>query len=541
MEEPGLPAPGPAAPETLHRILLLAREGGTRTPVPGARVWLCAFRVHGASGPLGAGEADPGHHPACVAGEPLGATGEDGRILLDLERDRQVHVGAAGYAWAKVSREADGSLEADLGPGGAVRLVVRRWGELEEPVLLAYPGEFAPEEVPGRPFSRTPGAVEPGPGEGPAAEEVSTLVVEDEVEIVEGERVLAGPASGEEVLVEGLEPGTWTFFVERGGAGGEVYARGAVAVVPGGETALVLAAVPTTAGPRGPVTATVHVALGKWEPVSEVVVAQGAFIADPDPFLVLRGLDPLNAHLEARGEQPKAAGEDVWTVTAAPDLPPGRYRATVNPPGWSTEVEIAEGNRAITLRVPDPAETEVVLTDSLTGKPIGGRVLWSPFEAGGHRWVEAEAETGTLLLRAPPGTYRCSVNSPAHRNVERTVTLAAGLRGRVVISLDPAASVRVLLRAGGVPYDGNAYVHAEVKLSEEEMKRLFEDPEAQESGIVTGQSGGVSKGEVTFDNLTPGPCEIRVNRIPGFAPVPARTVQVHAGRTEEVVVDLARE
>ncbi|MCK6480930.1 MAG: carboxypeptidase-like regulatory domain-containing protein [Planctomycetes bacterium] len=548
VKEPAPPAPGPAAPETPSRTLLLARAGGSRTPVPGARVWLCAFRVQGADGPLGAGEADPGHHPACVAGEPLGVTGEDGRVLLDLARDRFVHVGASGYAWAKISREADGSLEADLGPGGAVRLVVRRWGELEEPVLVAFPGDAEPEDVPGGTVSRSAGAVEAVPGEA-----ASTLLAEGEVEeeIVEGERVLDGPTSGEEVLVEGLEAGTWTFLVERGAPGGEVYARGSVLLPPGGEAKLVLDAVPTTAGPRSPVTATVHVALGKWGESAyvsyvadfDVEVASPSFVADPgrEAFLVLQGLDPRNAHLEGRGALPKAAGEDVWTVTAAPDLPPGRYRATVNPPGWSTEVEVAEGNRALTLRVPDPAETEVVLTDSLTGRPVPGRILWTPFGRGRHQWAEADAESGTLLLRAPPGTYRCSVTSPAHRNVERTLALAAGPRGRVGIALDPAASVRVLLRSGGAPHAGDAYVHAEMKLSEEEMKRLFEDPEAQESGIVTGQSGGVSKGEVVFDNLTPGPCEIRVDRIPGFAPVPPRTVTVHAGRVEEVVIELARE
>ncbi len=457
-------------------------------------------------------------------------------------------MGASGYAWAKISREADGSLEADLGPGGAVRLVVRRWGELEEPVLVAFPGDAEPEDVPGGTVSRSAGAVEAVPGEA-----ASTLLAEGEVEeeIVEGERVLDGPTSGEEVLVEGLEAGTWTFLVERGAPGGEVYARGSVLLPPGGEAKLVLDAVPTTAGPRSPVTATVHVALGKWGESAyvsyvadfDVEVASPSFVADPgrEAFLVLQGLDPRNAHLEGRGALPKAAGEDVWTVTAAPDLPPGRYRATVNPPGWSTEVEVAEGNRALTLRVPDPAETEVVLTDSLTGRPVPGRILWTPFGRGRHQWAEADAESGTLLLRAPPGTYRCSVTSPAHRNVERTLALAAGPRGRVGIALDPAASVRVLLRSGGAPHAGDAYVHAEMKLSEEEMKRLFEDPEAQESGIVTGQSGGVSKGEVVFDNLTPGPCEIRVDRIPGFAPVPPRTVTVHAGRVEEVVIELARE
>lgn len=539
-------SPADPAPAT---VLLLVRDAATGEPLPGARVHShvegaeCGARVFRVLPRADSPEvadlpSDSTPDAACLRAAPLGVAGPEGSLPVPRAGAEELHVVADGHAWGRPVPDPDGNCRALLAPGGGVRLRIRRWGELEEPILLACRGagerviEFVlPEEEPGW---------EPEPPEEGAA--ASTLEGEEGVETWDVARILPGPAPGTEVvLVEGLGVGEWTLQIRRGAPGGEVYGEGRAAVRAGAVTDLLLEVTPTLAGPRAPVTAVLSIpdGWGAGEGEFEVEVAHNAFIADPGVFVELRGLDLRNRHLLATGRATAPSPEGTWPVPLAPDLPPGRYRVSVHPPGWSAEVVVPPSPREFRLRLPDPATATLVVLDRDTGAPLAARVEWNPF---GDRPRSIRAgEDGAVLLRAPAGAFRLSIDADGYRGIERTLTLVAGSPQRREIRLAPAARIRVLLREGGAPYAGSAYVHVELKLSEEEMARAFEDPEAKESGLVTGQSGGLrAGGEVTFGELTPGTVEVRVDPIPGFQPLAPRRVPVHAGRTTEVVFDLLR-
>jgi hypothetical protein len=342
---------------------------------------------------------------------------------------------------------------------------------------------------------------------------------------------------------EGIESGTWTYFVRRGMRDGEIYARGVVNVAAGGTAELRLDAVPVNAGPRFPVKVVAVIPKGWMSYIEDwdVELAQsGSFIPDPQPRFTLKGLDPLNRHLEASGSSVKPDPDGLWRDTLKPDLPAGRYRITVNPPGWVTEVEVAITAPEIRLELPEPGEVRVYLLDAASGKPIpNGWARWAPAWRGLENGrMDTLDVMGSTILCAPPGTFHVEFGADGYLDTARSLSFVAGATGEVKVALRPAAILLVHLKLDGKPFLERATVQAEMKADEKELGRLF--GESETGGVVTAQSSTTSDGEVRLDGLWGGPHEITVEPIEGMEPVPPRRVELRFGTVTEVEIDLVR-
>jgi hypothetical protein len=451
------------------------------------------------------------------------------------------------------AREAPAVVE--LHPGGAVLLRVPRWSELENPHAYACPPGPDPGSVVGEAvvvFEDAPdaegggeeiphgGVAGPG-GEGEAgdaahghagAEEAvgvtTTLheVAPDPVALAWG-RDRGIPAEG--LLLEGLAPGTWNFVVRRGSedCGGEIYGSAEGVVVAGRTTPVTVAVTPTSAGPRRTVTGRI------------LVPEAWGF---PAVAATLRGVDPRNADIEEVATAQPLPADGAPASFAWRDLPPGRYRLTVSPPGWAGEVVVPDApDPSFDAALPRPGEVVVAAVDRATGEALlpSSVSVWGSASPGPLR--AATAELPETLHRVLPGEIRGHVFGPeGYRDTSFEVKVAEGASARVVVRLRRAAVIVVLLRSAGEKYTGEASVEAQlqydIEKDAEEFARLAAD--SDDGGVVTGMSTTTRDGGATLSGLTEG---IQLVEVSGRFGRLTREVSLAQGQRVEVVFEIPAE
>ncbi len=147
-------------------------------------------------------------------------------------------------------------------------------------------------------------------------------------------------------------------------------------------------------------------------------------------------------------------------------LPPGRYRAVVDPQ-WRTDVVVGEEGGTFDFRIPAPAEVLLRVVAAEDGAPLpDARLTWhaEPEEGlrGVYRVDEATPgpEPGVIRLRVVPGVFVASAEAegraPAYLEEwtedgeARDPRLRSGEKREWVLRLPVAGSLHVDLRWGGV-------------------------------------------------------------------------------------------
>jgi hypothetical protein len=258
-----------------------------------------------------------------------------------------------------------------------------------------------------------------------------------------------------------------------------------------------------------------------------------------------RGLRGRNRQVDESAALAKAAPGRPSSF-ALGRLPPGRYRVEVAPQ-WTTEVEVPEGGGEFHFSIPEPAEVLVRVVAAETGEPLPGTGLyWTIDTDDGAELgvpVVSVAEgpgTGGYRLLVPPGVFGCRAHAPGRVAVslERmgpsgspgNPELRSGERIEGTIRLARAGTVRLLLRC-----EGRLLARREVEAW------ILSGPGAVgREGVASWRMNG-SGGARTQDGLPPGMLTLEIRDPEGrFEPVPDREIQVRAGETTEVSLELVR-
>ena len=228
----------------------------------------------------------------------------------------------------------------------------------------------------------------------------------------------------------------------------------------------------------------------------------------------------------------------TWAFRAD-DLPVGLYQCTLLPFMTSWMVELPAGGRDdVALRVPELAEVLVETVDAHTGEPI-------PFEQIYYRNMDVppdlHQDNWTLVHAEAPGRYRFWMAPGAahmwasgldYGRRSMDLELSPGFQA-VRFEFEPVYAFRIDLREGGVTVHGFDPIWAE--LQQPQNLRAVDH-----EGLPT--SLGRFDEERLVEVSAPGLYEIRFEGVgtDRFQPIAPRFVDVRAGETAEVIVELHR-
>jgi hypothetical protein len=263
---------------------------------------------------------------------------------------------------------------------------------------------------------------------------------------------------------------------------------------------------------------------------------------EPITCLSLKGLDETNAEVERTLHEVRRPADEGFLV---PDgdgfrfefsaIPSGRYLVGIDGYQWAKELRVTDRTTHFDLELPRPVTVRVHVRDA-QGRDLLSTVWASfhvpfPFEAEPEdvgdvfRAIRAsgqdriEPEDGVLVFQAPPGNVLIRAHAPGFVDGE----LACEIREDrdVTLTLERAAIVAVRLRIDGEAFDGAG---ANVRLAD---------------GTQSWWSS-VAGGVVRFDRLRPGRWTASVEDVAGCERARPVDVDVAAGETREVTIDLKR-
>jgi hypothetical protein len=420
--------------------------------------------------------------PASLAATPISADGRGVITLSPQDMAEGVFVGAPGYAWEWLGRdELKCSLNIPyLKRGGSVRLRIPRFNEMVDPELRL-------------------GCLEWRFG-----------------------RVLPNPGSEGEILYDGLPAGSRFIELRRKGVAGDSEAYGSVTgdVPPGGQVQAILEGDPAALNPEPRVTGTVTFPAG-WQGPRTTLELQS----------VGKDLDPNSQSFYM--DVPAGGGRVPFRSRR---VVPGRYHLGIRP-GWTTEVAVPEAGVTKDIVLPPLMTGTIRLVDAESGEPVTeAKVTWSleEEERRTHSLMATEAtgEPGEFRFRTASPRVVVHVDSPHHR-LERATAL--DLASEMDPSGDPAPCVFRLRGAGEIKV---AFRCGKESASPERLlvsRALRRDGPGWISGATT-----VSGGAATMRGLEPGSYNIGVDTGPDYEAVPYRLVEVVAGRTLEITIDLVK-
>ncbi len=372
-----------------------------------------------------------------------------------------------------------------------------------------------------------------------ALEKQATLFVRrtrpDGTEATVWSRRLDETLDTEVLRIEALEPGEYAALVELTGSwrrkptelGRETIS------IPAGEARELLLVVPDPPEPPAHATLAGVVSFpnfGGEENVRLEFYRSDYRYGDPDVVLSLTELEPV------------AAALPTWSYRLE-DLQVDRYQVRLLPFLKSWMIELPEGGREdVELVIPELAEVLFETVDARTGERV-------PLEAIAYRelevipdqvthggrgpWfsVDFEGEPGRFRLWMAPGAMavrpRSSPNGVDYGSHSEEFELAPGLQS-MRLELTQACTLRVEFRV-----DGAALPHEDVLFHA--LSRCFR-PVGHD-----GRVGGMYPYSL-LQASAPGLYEIDFDGVGSdrFLPIPPRLVEVNAGETAEVIVELHR-
>jgi hypothetical protein len=467
-------------------VTLLVLDEATRKPLPGA----AGLRAKGIGH-----RYFPGVYPTFDKGDadPVLDDGE-GRITLGPGRGvAKVWVVADGHAFVRVEVPFAGTGESVvlLPPGGRVRVRVPGWESRKDPrCILDSGGAQAWLPKPGR--------------------------------------------KGEFVL-DGLPCGKSTFRVREGdistssdvSTSSREIGKATVDVRPGCDETVTIELVTPETSPTVAVWGEVE-----YDPAWELKSTSVRFT----------GLDEGNRDVSEEVKTPKRRpGNPLPFRTTR--LIPGRYQVEVEPQ-WRTEIVVQPGGGEFRFEVPPPVEIRVRVVERETGKPIrGAEVHWHGASEGLRSYrtefVRPDPDPGVFTIRAPSDIVDISARAPGWLENTRKAwraedpeTEALPESGELTMALEKAGMVRVVLRQGEGAFSP-AGLDVWIRLKESKTKA---GGSSVHSFSLPGEGG-----RFTADSVPPGSHFVQVKDKDGrFEPVADRPVEVRAGETTEVVVDLVR-
>jgi hypothetical protein len=446
-----VPRPGDAS---LHVV-----DASSGAALPGARVYTVRREL---AGPW----FDPGHQvpgKSTIAGKPRTADA-DGNVRLGRGSGTvDVYVVADAHAWMAVRASfSAGAQEVRLPPGGALRLSIPRWTDLDSATVYA--------EVPPR-----------------------------------GHEELPSPDATGGLRVEGVPTGALTIVARRGAwyQDGVVYGRGQVEIVAGAEARLTIDADPGERRASVTVTGTVSVpaSWGEWA-----------------SYVEIEGADSSNAERRDSSDLvAPAAGRDM--SFRFEKVPEGRYRLEIQPFQWRKAVVVGPGETHWDLDVGEPAELVVKVVDDATGAAVSGaEVSWYTRLDDQNGWSPSEARQGasggTFTARTPAGGVHVDANAPGRVPLGLTVDATAGAKSEVTLRLKGGATVVVRLTQGGKPFTAlspHVWVKADsVDGRSTSLGRACREGEVRFDGLAPGKHE-VSVWESDIDGWTCRPQSVEIS------------------------------
>ena len=499
---PAKPAEGESVDEPLEEpkpLVLAVRSKESGQPEPKASAWLVAAEDFGRD----ASAIHPG--PATVHG-PAHAADGSGRIVLPAGRgDAKVAVRAPWSAWVllDVTYGAD-EITVELVPGGTVKLPIENWGELEEARVFSGLGIRAADAA----------------AENHDEEIVREMGLHEE----RLDEPVPPPGKDGTILLEGIACGPRTFAVRRGEwwVNGDLYGSASGIVVAGETVEITLPTKPTKAGARAPIEGTVTVA-EEWGFPDRA--------GDGMP-MEIRGQQPTNA--------PVQVNVDVLLGKFKTEpIPPGRYSVEIDEYGWGAEIDVPQGRARYAWTIPAPATLRLRLVDAVTGRPLREADLSARTAGSGARSRGGPGEDGEFVLRVIPGKWEVSCEADGYQDTSVVLEATGPAEFRRTVAMKPAATITVEILLDGKPWEGSVWVDVERKFAEDgELGREFEEMEA--GGVLSGKGTSTRSGKCAFGGITPGEWVVKVKPIPGFEPLPEKSIQATQGGAFEVSYDLVR-
>ena len=331
---------------------------------------------------------------------------------------------------------------------------------------------------------------------------------------------------GVDILVEHVRPATYVLRAEMGRTWSDPVVLGSASVeVVAGEVA----------------RATLDLEEPPGSPLTTPVALSGRLIVPPswgeEAFAL--NLEPLDAPVTAENTPPTVRARHMSPVDvsrgsyawSAGRVPPGRYRVEVSPWFYKVLLDVPAGGLTdAEIRVPGPGDVVVHLRDLVTGEPVSLPFLfWSSVHpeipGGGSASVRSTDRVSPFRFRAPLGRIRVSTSIQAgYQQASQTFEVDAGAN-ELTLHLERSQGIRVVLR------DGDAVVRS----------RLLTPYRAEQiDGIGESVSWGAADGGIIVGVSKPGRYRVTVPDVDGFEPVPVQEVEVPAGETVELVIELKR-
>lgn len=473
-----------------------------------------AFTVIGSglSSPIGMRGGRRDHEPedraAGLALEPKG-----GGPLMPAEFVQSEEVGRGVMVYARAPGYAWGRLVLDVSKGSERELLLERAAALSVRVVNVQPERYAELGKRATLFVRKVGP--------------------DGVETTAWSRELDGTWETEALRIESLESGDYVALVELSSSWRRKpmeLGRAAIAIPPGGERELPLI---LPDAPEAPGKATLSGVVsfpnfGGKEHVRLEFYGSDYRYGDPDFELRLDELVPVNA------------AAPTWSFRAE-GLPVDRYQVRLLPFQKSWMVALPDGGRDdVELVIPELAEVLVETVDAETGQGVSLETIgFRTMEAlpdqvthggsGPWSWVEPDTEPGRFRFWTTPGgaavIARGKANGVDYGHFPEEVQLVPGLQS-MRIELAPACILRFEFRVDGaaLPHEDGIFVGLS-----ECIRAIGHD----------GRVGGLYPYSLV-EASAPGLYEVTFEGVGSdrFLPIPPRRVEVTAGGTTEVIVEL---
>jgi hypothetical protein len=317
-------------------------------------------------------------------------------------------------------------------------------------------------------------------------------------------------------LVHGLPVGNYVFEIRRGGwwEDSHVYGRATVEVVAGVVVPLTIEVNPGQALGKAVVTGTLTVPRG-W--------------TDRPAWVTFEGLETENAEINEtvhfRGWQ------DRETLPFRTDpIPAGRYLVEAASLGWGQKIEVPIGGGHFDLSLPPPLDLHVRVIDDTTGHDIPTAQLnWNAVHERLGGWatysVPRDHATGVFKLQVPPAVLALSAEADGYIDRGLKVGVEAGKLCEAVIRLQRAAVLTVRLRLDGESFSGDGVAV--------EVERSW-------AGGSYCSARGFDNGEARFADLAPGTWTVDVSESPILEEVEPLRIELKAGETKQIVIDLRR-
>ncbi|MHC4469781.1 MAG: hypothetical protein ACYS99_02360 [Planctomycetota bacterium] len=384
-------------------IVLVVTDAINGSPLPGARA--CSGSGRWDSAEIESYGSWRGRIVHAIPRRESGVRRADaqGRIPVTPGRWDDFAVVAQGYAWAIVDlpRSAGGEIRVELLPGGAVRIRVPRWGDLERPALLVR------------------------------------------LEGQTGEQLVDHEVRDGEVRLDGVLAGSHELLVKEGGRDGEVAGKAEVEILPGQESEITIDVDPARE-PRVEVTGRVTIPKA-WKRAPRYIVFQRR----------LKG--------RGRGESRSARLESVKGAEVGrhryrfEGLTPGTYFVKVKPFQFYREVEVGSETSTLDFALPEPVEVRLRVVGADTAKDLpDAEVLWhSVMEGLGGYGLSgaARAADGRFTFQAPPGPIEVSAAADGYIDAKEAFE-ARGTSVEREIRLAPGAVLLVRFRVDGEDFSG---------------------------------------------------------------------------------------